>query len=90
MDRVIFFGSWCAWGVVEHVSRIFLASLLCAPSGWGLVLNLCNFWILPVRRPVWVLVGLFLVGFGLFTACFFLKLFVESLILAQDERWRRA
>ena len=56
-------------------------------GGW--LLNLCNFWILPVQH--FVLVGLFLVGFGLFTACFFLKhLFVESLILAQDERWRRA
>lgn len=33
-----------------------------------------------------------LLGFGLFTACFgfVLKFFVESLILAQDERWRRA
>ena len=29
--------------------------------------------------------GLFFVRFGLFTA-----FFVESLILAQDERWRRA
>ena len=59
------------------------------PVGLGVgCLNLCNFWILPVQH--FVLVGLFLVGFGLFTACFFLKLFVESLILAQDERWRRA
>ena len=34
-----------------------------------------------------------LLGFGLFTACFgFCSeiFFVESLILAQDERWRRA
>ena len=39
------------------------------PVGLGVgCLNLCNFWILPVQH--FVLVGLFLVGFGLFTACF--------------------
>ena len=77
--------------MVERVSRIFLADpRVFGPVGLGVgCLNLCNFWILPVQH--FVLVGLFLVGFGLFTACFFLKhLFVESLILAQDERWRRA
>ena len=70
------FGSWCAWGVVEHVSRIFLADpRVFGPVGVGVgCLNLCNFWILPVQH--FVLVGLFLVGFGLFTACFFLKRFL--------------
>ena len=38
-------------------------------------------------RPLWWLVcRLFFAGFGLFTEL----AFVESLILAQDERWRRA
>ena len=66
-----------------------MASLLfCAPSGWGLVgfflyvifgfASLCD---------VFASCGLvcLFVRFGLFTA-----FFVESLILAQDERWRRA
>ena len=58
----------CAWGVVEHVSRMFLIGpVLPRRVGVG-CLNLCNFWILPVQH--FVLVGLFLVGFGLFTACF--------------------
>ena len=65
------FGSWCAWGVVEHVSRMFFGQpLLMTSSGWGLVVEPCNFWIFASPAPVWVLVGLFLVGFGLFTACF--------------------
>ena len=44
------FGSWCAWGVVEHVSRIFLADpRVFGPVGLGVgCLNLCNFWIVPV------------------------------------------
>ena len=64
----------------------------CAPSGWGLVwiFSLCNFWIASLRgvcvlrshHAVWFVL---FVRFGLFTA-----FFVESLILAQDERWRRA
>ena len=78
MDRVICLVR-CAWGVVEHVSRIFLASLLCAPSGWGLVLNLCNFWILPVTDArVFVGVGVWFV-FGwvwAFHGLFLLKLFL--------------
>ena len=61
MDRVICLVQ-CAWGVVEHVSRIFGRPLLMTPSGWGLVVNLCNFWILPVQH--FVLVGLFWLGLG--------------------------
>ena len=56
------------WLNMFHV--YFLADPLCFdPVGLGVgCLNLCNFWILPVQH--FVLVGLFLVGFGLFTACF--------------------
>ena len=69
------FGSWCAWGVVEHVSRILIGPAY-DPVGLGSVVEPCNFWIFASPAPVWVLVGLFLVGFGLFTACFFLKRFL--------------
>ena len=53
-----------------------------------------NFRILPdINDGVgccWWLVCFWL-GFGLFTALFLSEIvFVESLILAQDERWRRA
>ena len=94
MDRVICLVQ-CAWGVVEHVSRIFFGQpLLITPSGWGLVLNLVIFGFLPVTGAhcLWVLVfGLFLVGYWAFHGLFLSEtFFVESLILAQDERWRRA
>ena len=39
---------------------------------------------------VWFVVVCFWLGFGLVTAVFLAETFVESLILAQDERWRRA
>ena len=75
-NRVIFFGSWCAWGVVEHVSRIFGQPLLMTPSGWGLVVEPCNFWIFASPAPVWVLVGLFLVGYWAFHGLFLSETFL--------------
>ena len=70
-----------------------MASLLfCAPSGWGLVgfflyvifgfASPRGVRVMRMRHAVWFVL---FVRFGLFTA-----FFVESLILAQDERWRRA
>ena len=74
----------------------FLSSLFCAPSGWGG----SDFFFVVIfgRQHGPAFVGLWwfvlLVRFGLFTAfsgfCCSEILFVESLILAQDERWRRA
>lgn len=68
----------------------------CAPSGWGG----SDFFFVVIfgRQHGPAFVGLWwfvlLVRFGLFTAfsgfCCSEILFVESLILAQDERWRRA
>ena len=76
--------------MVEHVSRIFGRPLFC-PVGLGSVVEPCNFWIFASPAPVWVLVGLFLVGYWAFHGLFLSEtFFVESLILAQDERWRRA
>ena len=60
-----------------------------------LYFTFCNFRILPDTGDdccgcCWWLVCFWL-GFGLFTALFLSEIvFVESLILAQDERWRRA
>ena len=74
----------------------FFVSLFCAPSGWGG----SDFFFVVIfgRQHGPAFVGLWwfvlLVRFGLFTAfsgfCCSEILFVESLILAQDERWRRA
>ena len=61
--------------MVEHVSRIFGQPLLMTPSGWGLVVEPCNFWIFASPAPVWVLVGLFLVGYWAFHGLFLLKRF---------------
>lgn len=75
----------------------FFVSLFCAPSGWGG--NDFFFVVIFGRQHGPAFVGLWwfvlLVRFGLFTAyfgicCSEIFLFVESLILAQDERWRRA
>ena len=61
-------------GVWLNMFHVFFDQPPLCPVGLGVgCLNLCNFWILPVQH--FVLVGLFLVGFGLFTACFFLKRF---------------
>ena len=38
----------------------------------------------------WCLLFVFVLLVSLFFACNFLFVFLESLILAQDERWRRA
>ena len=38
----------------------------------------------------WCLLFVFVLLISLFFACNFLFVFLESLILAQDERWRRA
>ena len=58
-------------------------------TGFVCTLHFCNFRILPDTDCCWWLVCFWL-GFGLFTALFLAETFVESLILAQDERWRRA
>ena len=76
--------------MVEHVSRIFGRPLF-RPVGLGSVVEPCNFWIFASPAPVWVLVGLFfgwVLGFSRPVSAE--TFFVESLILAQDERWRRA
>ena len=82
-------------GVWLNMFHVFLASLLCAPSGWGVVVEPCNFWVFAshlMLACLWVLVfGVFLVGYWAFHGLFLSEtFFVESLILAQDERWRRA
>ena len=83
---------WLACDCVQ-----LFVSLFSAPSGWG---GSDFFFVVIFWTPAWALlfVGLWwfvlLVRFGLFTAfsgfCCSENLFVESLILAQDERWRRA
>ena len=82
---------WLACDCVQ-----LFVSLFCAPSGWGG----SDFFFVVIfgRQHGPAFVGLWwfvlLVRFGLFTAfsgfCCSEILFVESLILAQDERWRRA
>ena len=82
---------WLACDCVQ-----LFVSLFCAPSGWGG----SDFFFVVIfgRQHGPLFVGLWwfvlLVRFGLFTAfsgfCCSEILFVESLILAQDERWRRA
>ena len=82
---------WLACDCVQ-----LFVSLFCAPSGWGG----SDFFSVVIfgRQHGPAFVGLWwfvlLVRFGLFTAlileCCSEILFVESLILAQDERWRRA
>ena len=82
---------WLACDCVQ----LFVSSF-CAPSGWGG--NDFFFVVIFGRQHGPAFVGLWwfvlLVRFGLFTAfsgfCCSEILFVESLILAQDERWRRA
>lgn len=83
---------WLACDCVQ----LFVSSF-CAPSGWGG--NDFFFVVIFGRQHGPAFVGLWwfvlLVRFGLFTAlilecCSEIFLFVESLILAQDERWRRA
>lgn len=82
---------WLACDCVQ----LFVSSF-CAPSGWGG--SLFFFVVIFGRQHGLLLCGLWwfvlLVRFGLFTAlileCCSEILFVESLILAQDERWRRA
>ena len=94
MDRVIFFGS-VRGGVVDMLfnSRICDRPCFC-PVGLGsVVVEPCNFWKLcqfSITALWWCWVVCFWLGFGLFTALFLAETFVESLILAQDERWRRA
>ncbi len=65
----------------------------CAPSGWGG--SLFFFVVIFGRQhePLLVCGGLFFwlgLGFSRPFQCCAEILFVESLILAQDERWRRA
>lgn len=82
---------WLACDCVQ----LFCLPFLC-PSGWGG--SLFFFVVIFGRQHGPAFVGLWwfvlLVRFGLFTAfsgfCCSEILFVESLILAQDERWRRA
>ena len=82
---------WLACDCVQ-----LFVSLFCAPSGWGG--SLFFFVVIFGRQHEPAFVGLWwfvlLVRFGLFTAfsgfCCSEILFMESLILAQDERWRRA
>ena len=85
------FVSWCAVCLLNE-SQITASSLW-----WGL----CCFFelkvvpvpcVLALRVFVWgwcVWCGLFLLGLG-FSRVLNFFFFVESLILAQDERWRRA
>ena len=67
MDRVICLVH-SVRGVWLNMFHVFFGQPPLCPVGLGVGVNLCNFWILPVQH--FVLVGLFLVGFGLFTACF--------------------
>ena len=78
-------------GVWLNMFHVFLADPCFAPSGWGRLLNLVIFGIfVPVQHHCrlvwWCWVVCFWLGFGLFTALFLAETFVESLILAQDER----
>lgn len=80
---------WLACDCVQ-----LFVSLFCAPSGWGG--NDFFFVVIFGRQhePFCVVCGgLFFwlgLGFSRPFQCFAEILFVESLILAQDERWRRA
>ena len=81
---------WLACDCVQ-----LFVSLFCAPSGWGG--NLFFFVVIFGRQhePLLVCGGLFFwlgLGFSrpISGCCSEIFLFVESLILAQDERWRRA
>ena len=74
-----------------------LPTLVFAPSGWGLVgsfLASGNFWIFLCQSSICLLVGVgwFVFGWvlGFSRPVSAETFFVESLILAQDERWRRA
>ena len=97
-NRVIFVGSVRVWGVVDMLfnSRICDRPLFCPVGlGVGRCLNLVIFGIfcqfsITAFLVWWCWVVCFWLGFGLFTALFLAETFVESLILAQDERWRRA
>ena len=75
-------------------TRVFvIGPVLPRRVGVGWFLNLVIFGFLPVQHHCvvwWCWVVCFWLGFGLFTAVFLAETFVESLILAQDERWRRA
>ena len=81
--------------MVEHVSRMFFdRPCFITPSGWGRLLNLVIFGFLPVTGAhvfvgvgVWCVFG-WVLGFSRPVSAE--TFFVESLILAQDERWRRA
>ena len=85
---------WIGWHVIVFN---FCLLLVFAPSGVGeAVIFLCsNFFIASMSLLfVWFVVVCFLLGLGFSRPWFWdvvvLKFFVESLILAQDERWRRA
>ena len=72
-----------------------LPTLVFAPSGWGLVgsfLASGNFWIFCASPASVCGVGWFVFGWvlGFSRPVSAETFFVESLILAQDERWRRA
>ena len=95
-SRHLFWFSAC-WGVVDMLfTRVFvIGPVLPRRVGVGCFLNLVIFGILcqfsiTVLLVWWCWVVCFWLGFGLFTALFLAETFVESLILAQDERWRRA
>ena len=88
---------WC-FGCIEmdwlacDCVQLFVSSF-CAPSGWG---GSDFFFVVIFGRqhePLLVCGGLFFCwvsGFSRPVSLVLLKRFVESLILAQDERWRRA
>ena len=78
------------WLNMFHVCFLASPSFL-TPSGWGLVVEPCNFWIF-CQSGACLGVGWFVFGWvlGFSRPVSAETYFVESLILAQDERWRRA
>ena len=86
-------GCGCGVWVLDSVSDIFVMSVGCLAGGF------CFFCGVGVVGWVFLFFGVWLFWFcwnGWVLFCFlrvvlgFLQVFVESLILAQDERWRRA
>ena len=93
MDRVIFLVH-SVRGVWLNMFHVFLADPLCLPrrvGGWLLnlvIFGFCQSLVLTVCG-CWCLVCFWL-GLGFSRPVSAETFFVESLILAQDERWRRA